>query len=75
MTQDDTNGWGVFSAANTTWTAINAGTAAAVVIGKPVTSDADSPIVCVVVFSSPVVTNGGDFTIQWAATGGIFNIG
>lgn len=75
VTQDDTNDWGVFDAADVTWTAINAGTAAAAVLLKEVTSDADSPIIAVVVFSSAITTNGGDFTIQWAATGGIFNIG
>ena len=75
VTQDDTNNWGVFTAADPTWTAINAGTAAAAVILNEVTSDADSPVLAVVVFGSSVVTNGGDFTIHWASTGGIFNIG
>lgn len=75
VAQDDTNGWGTFDADDVTWSAINAGTAAAAVLLKEITSDAASPIIAVVVFSSAVTTNGGDFTIQWANTGAIFNFG
>lgn len=74
VTQDNSGDVAYFSAANLTWTAINAGTIGAIAIIKEVTSDADSPILAVVDLSPDIVTNGGDFTINWAA-GGLFNIG
>ncbi len=69
VTQDDTNDKAYLDAADVTWTAINAGTVAYAVVIKEVTSDADSPIIAVVTISPNVVTNGGDYQIQWAADG------
>src|SRR6267143_919627 len=71
-TTNTTNDRAELSAANVTWTAINAGTAAAAVIYKENTSDADSVLVAYIDIVD-VVTNGGDFTIQWA-TNGIINL-
>lgn len=62
--QDETNDWANLKADNETWTAINAGTAAACLIVKEVTNDADSILLAKLEFTA-VVTNGGDFTIKW----------
>lgn len=69
VTQDDTNDVAYFDANDVTWTAINAGTAAYAVVLKEVTDDTASPILCVVDVSPDVATNGGDYTITWAADG------
>lgn len=69
VTQDDTNDVAFLDAADVTWTAINAGTAAYAIVIKEVTADSDSPVLVVVDLSPDIVTNGGDFTIQWAADG------
>lgn len=73
VTQDDTNDVGYFDAADVSWTAIDAGTVGFACIIKEVTADTDSPLLCVVDVSPDVATNGGDYTIQWAADG-IFKI-
>ena len=73
VAEDDTNDLGTFTAANVTWTAINAGTVAYAVIVKEVTDDAHSPIVAVLTISPAITTNGGDYTIQWSA-GGILTV-
>lgn len=67
--QDNANNLGFLDAADVTWTAINAGTVAHAVIIKEVTNDADSPIIAVITISPAIVTNGGDYTITWAADG------
>jgi len=69
VTQDDTNDWSYFDAADVVWTAINAGTAAYAIVIKEITDDTASPILVVVDVSPDIVTNGGDYTIQWATDG------
>ena len=69
VTQDDTNDVAYFDAADVVWTAINAGTVAYAIVIKEVSADSDSPILVVVDVSPDVVTNGGDYTISWAADG------
>ena len=69
ITKDDTNDIAFFDAADVSWTAISAGTAAYAAIVKEGTSDTDSPVIAVIDQSPDVATNGGDYTIQWAADG------
>lgn len=59
--------------ADVTWTAINAGTPAYAIVFREITSDAASPVICCCEITSPVATNGGDYTLQWA-TNGIFYV-
>lgn len=83
-TKDDTDGEGVFDAADTTWTGLDAGTIQTIVIYKQVGTDdttpGDDPVVAVLDDDSagsladlPLTTNGSDVTIQWSAEG-IINI-
>lgn len=68
FTEDDTNDRANFNATATTWTAINAGTAAAVVIirERAGTGDTMSELIAYIDTGGfPVVTNGGDLTITW----------
>lgn len=71
VNQDDANDRAEFDdTADLTWTGIDAGTAAGVLIYKHITSDALSiPIAWIDTGGWPVVTNGGDLTIQWNAEG------
>jgi len=72
VTLDDTNNRAVFDGDDVAWTAINAGTAAAAILVKEVTTDADSILIAYIDTATPafpIVTNGGDVTIQWATTG------
>jgi hypothetical protein len=69
VTEDDTNDRAVFDAADVTWTGANFGTPAYAVIYRFVTNDADSPIIAVHTITSPVATNGGDYTLVWSANG------
>ena len=73
VAKDDTGDVAFFDAADSAWTGLDAGTVGFAVLIKEVTSDADSPIIAIVDVSPDIVTNTGDYTIQWAATG-IFNI-
>lgn len=73
VTKDDTNDVAFFDAADVTWAGINAGTAGFVAVVKEVNSDADSPVLAIVDVSPDVATNGGDYTVTWAADG-IFKI-
>lgn len=59
--------------ADVTWSAINAGTPVYAIIFREVTSDAASPLIACIEITSPVPTNGGDYTLQWA-TGGLFYV-
>ena len=63
-----------FDAADSSWTAINAGTAAYAIIGKEVTNDAASPIFACIDLNPDVATNGGDYSIAWDAAG-LFTFG
>lgn len=59
-----------FDGADQTWSAINAGTAAQATLLREVTNDAGSPPIANIDSGGfPVVTNGGDLTIQWNAEG------
>lgn len=70
ITEDDTNDRAEFLAANLTWSGIDAGTAAGVIIYKHLTNDAASVMLAYIDTGGfPVVTNGGDLTITWNAEG------
>jgi hypothetical protein len=71
VTQDDGNDRAEFDdTADMTWTAISAGTAAAAVVYLDSGTDSTSwPICYIDTGGFPVVTNGGDLTIQWNAEG------
>lgn len=69
VTEDDTNDRSVLTAANITWTAINAGTARAIVVYKYNASDAAAELISLHDTNFPKVTNGGDLTVQWPASG------
>ena len=59
-----------FDADDVSWTGINAGTAAQASLLREVTNDAGSPLIANVDSGGfPVVTNGGNLTIQWNAEG------
>ena len=68
-TEDDTNNRVVLDANDLTWTAINAGTARAVVVYKYNASDASAELLSIHDTNFPKTTNGGDLTVQWPATG------
>jgi hypothetical protein len=69
VTEDDTNDLAFFDAADVVWTGANFGTVDAAIVYKLVTNDADSPLIACINLTPHVVTNGGDFTAQWAAGG------
>lgn len=59
-----------FDAADALWTGINAGTAAQATVLKHTGTATTSPVLANVDTGGfPVVTNGGDLTIQWNAEG------
>ncbi len=59
-----------FDAADVTWTGISAGTAAQATLLREITNDAASiTIANIDTGGFPIVTNGGDLTIQWNAEG------
>ena len=68
---DDTNNRGTVDADDVTWSSITAGTAALFVIYLNSGVDATSYLICSIDSATglPVVTNGGDLTIQWNADG------
>ena len=68
ITRSDATDTVFFDATDVTWTAINAGTIAYVALVKEVTSDSDSPLIAIL-DPTDLVTNGGDVTLQFAATG------
>jgi len=71
FSEDDTNNRGEFDdTSDITWTAIDAGTAAAAIVYKHLTNDAASVLIAYIDTGGfPIVTNGGDLTIQWNAEG------
>jgi hypothetical protein len=69
VTIDDANDVAFFDAADLTWTGIDAGTVAYLAVIKEVSSDADSPILCIVDVEPNVITNGGPYDVTWAADG------
>lgn len=72
VTEDDSNDRAVADADDVTWLAINAGTAAAGIIIKEVTSDADSILVAYMDIAD-VATNGGDLSLQFNIAGVFFS--
>ena len=64
ITVDKTNDRAEFDCADVTWTAINAGTAAQATVLKEITNDAASKTIANIDGGFPVVTNGGDVTLQ-----------
>jgi hypothetical protein len=71
--ESDANDRAEFTAANLAWSAINAGTAAALVLYKRI-GGSDNPAVDTLIAyidsgGFPVVTNGGDLNINWNAAG------
>ena len=67
---DTPNSRAEWDADDVTWTAIDAGTAAGVLLYKFITNDAASPIIAFIDTGGfPVTTNGGDLGIQWNAEG------
>ncbi len=64
VTQDDAKDAGIATADPSTWTAINAGTAAYAVVYKEGTSDADSVIIATIDIPN-VTTNGTDLTVNY----------
>lgn len=67
---DKPNNRAEFDAADVTWTGISAGTAAQATLLKEITNDAASITIANVDSGGfPIVTNGGDLTIQWNAEG------
>lgn len=67
---DKTNNRAELDAADLTWTAINAGTAAAALIIKEGgANDTTSRLIAHIDSGFPFVTNGGDMTLTWDAEG------
>lgn len=65
---DDTNDWGIFDAADLTWTALGTGaTVGGAVLFKELTSDALSPLIAYFALTN-TPTNGGDFTLVWSSS-------
>lgn len=69
FSEDDANDRGEMDCDDITWTAINAGTAAALIVVKEGTSDADSELIAFFDSGFPKTTNGGDLTAQVDAQG------
>lgn len=70
VSTDNANDWAKYTAANFSWTAINAGTAAALVLHAAITSDAASyPVVYIDGGFGPTATNGGDLAVNVGANG------
>ena len=70
VTQDDVNDVAKVDSDDLTWTAINAGTAAGMVIYKENTGDADNVLIAYINDGGfPVTTNGGDLIMEFNAEG------
>lgn len=76
VTEDDTNGFSYFNAANVTFTGLGTGnTVGGAVLIKDTGSNATSSLIAFYdITDTP--TNGGDITIQWAAaaSGGVLKL-
>ena len=70
ITVDKANDRAEFDAADVTWTAISAGTAAQATLLREITNDAASPVIANIDSGGfPIVTNGGDLTMAWDPEG------
>lgn len=68
FTEDDATDYAYLDGNDLVWVAINAGTAAAAVLVREMSSDADSVLLAFIPFSN-ITTNGGDLNLQWSASG------
>lgn len=73
VTKDDANNKAVLDATDpATWTSLGGAsnnTLRYAAYIKEVTTDADSLVICILDFGSNYTTNGGDFTVQFNASG------
>lgn len=69
IAEDDVNDRAEYDADDVTWTAINAGTADALIVFKNTGVDTTSVLIAFIDSGFPVTTNGGDLTVQWNAEG------
>lgn len=69
VTRDDVNFCATFAAANPTWTAISAGTAAWAVLIKEITNDAASLLIAAIDINPDVATTSSNFIVSWNASG------
>lgn len=70
VNRDDPNDRSEWDAADVVYTGINAGTAQAAIIYKHVTNDTDSiPLMYIDQTDFPIVTNGGDVTLNFNVEG------
>jgi len=69
VTQDNVNDLAYLDADDLVWTGISAGTAAALVLYKPVNDDTDSPIIAVFQFSVAIATKSSELTVSWNVAG------
>lgn len=71
ITESDATDRAIFDANDLVWAAINAGTAAAVIIFKNGSADDTTSKLIAYIDSGgfPKVTNGGDLTVTWNAAG------
>lgn len=68
VTQDNTNDRGVVDAADVTWTTATI-TARAAILYKDTGVASTSPLICYIDFVSDQTSSGGNFVIQWNASG------
>jgi hypothetical protein len=73
-TQDDTNDWAEIDATDPVWTSLSSMTLTGCMIFKFVTDDSGSTPVGFYDFSSDLVCNGGNVTVQFG-TDGFFTLG
>ncbi len=71
ISEDDPNDRAEFDAADLTWSAINAGTAAAAILIKEGGADDTTSRLIAYIDTGgfPIVTNGGDLNVNWNAEG------
>jgi hypothetical protein len=74
-TKDDTADQAEIDATDSTWTALDSMTLTGAMIFKFVTDDDGSTPIGFYDFSSDLVTNGGDVTVEYSATEGFFTLG
>ena len=68
VTQDNTNNRGVVDATDVTWSTATI-TARAAVLYKSTGTASTSPLICYIDFGSDQTSSGGNFVIQWNASG------
>jgi hypothetical protein len=69
-TQDDTNNRAILDAADVTWTGLSGSTPTyAIIFDNAGGSDAARSLIGWVELTTPPAPNGGDYIVEWAATG------